>query len=120
MILDTSIAIKKWQHSMHVPSGVSVRVRSSINNNNYIEHALNASSIGKALCDDEGSSGGDTNKKGEKVEVIFFKAEGMMGKGGQVGVVFAEISQKDEEVCCLRIVFLLCTNVFLLNSTIFF
>ena len=87
-------------------------------NNNMLVHTN--VSIENTLQDDKGSSGGDTNKKkGEPVKGITLNAEGL-GKGGQDGIAFTEISQeKGEEVGYLRIIASLdCTDVFILNSTI--
>ena len=86
-------------------------------NNNMLVHTDD--SIENTLRNDKGLSGGDTNKKGEPVKGITLNAEGL-GKEGQDGIAFTEISQeKGEEVGYLRIIASLdCTDVFILNSTI--
>ena len=112
-----TININKWHHSMNMPSG---RIKSESPNNNCTEHALKDTTVENTIQDDKGSSGGDTNKKkGEPVKGITLNAEGL-GKGGQDGIAFTEISQeKGEEVGYLRIIASLdCTDVFILNSTI--
>ncbi len=126
MIFINPVAIKKLHHSMHMPSG-SMK-SGSFNNNkstsgtvyklhaaasralaftddaknkNCPEHALGATSIGIALCNDKGSSGGDANKKGEPNAVVRLISR-----------------EEEEEVGYPSIAYFDCTYVFVLDSTI--
>jgi hypothetical protein len=95
MILIHQTAVKKWYHSMHMPSGIIKSGSSNNNNNNCTEHALNATTMGIALCNAKGSSRVDANKKGDPVDVAGCKAESL-GKEDEDGIAFTLISQEKE------------------------